>query len=367
MLRVKCSAGRQFSSPKSPTSCSCNPLPNISYMSKYLILIVIAIFIIRCNNTIKKTEDPLITLSEDSVNVKIQEYIVSNIDSLINYKECDCENDWSDLPTASDFKYSKCFQVAQNNDNEFNRYRLADNGISNANFDLIHWNPYWNKDDFKNLFHRIDYWILDNTIVSGDINGDKIEDYAVKVLKKPSGNAQALWITDWYFLISSVSSYKVEKIAIFNGTHREPGYDVNQIKNDTIIGHFQYYNTHLLPFDTESIKDSMNMLVYEYPHNEISFSEKDFYIIPFMTMAKKEKAIEMKEYLKSKYFTSDYLWLPDYPSLSDENQYVAYVGPFSTERMCKLRLRELKKEKLFEDSYGILVSKNNKRKTINIE
>lgn len=344
-------------------------------MRKYLSVIIISLFIISCIKREKKTEKPLVTLTEkplvtlsvDSVNVKIQEYIVSNIDSLINYKECDCENDWSDLPTASDFRYAKCFQVMQNDDNEFNRYRFEDDGISTANFALIFSNPYWNEGDFNNLFRQIDYWILDNTLLNGDINGDKIEDYAVKVLKKPSGYAQALWITDWYFLISSDSSYKVEKITIFNGTHREPGYDVIQIKNDTIIGHFQYYNTHLLPFYSESIKDSTNMLVYKYSNNEVSFSEKDFYIIPFMTTTKKEKAIEIKEYLKSKHFTSDYLWLPNYPSLGNENQYVAYVGPFSTESMCKLRLRELKKEKLFEDSYGILVSKNNKRKTINIE
>jgi hypothetical protein len=335
-------------------------------MSKYIIFIFSINLLFSCNSEIKEDKDSLFKLSEDSINLKLQKYIVSNIDSLINFKNGDCENDLSDIPTSKDFRYSNCFTIEQGKDNEFIRFRLED-GISQANFDLIHWTPYWDDDDFNKLFHSIDYWILDNTIVKGDINNDNIEDYAIKVLKKPSGYAQALWITDWYFLISSDSSYIITKFNLFNGTYREPNYDISQIKTDTIIGHYQYYDTHLLPFDSKSIIDTTNLLVYKYSNNEISFIKQDFYIIPFMTMSNEQKAKEIQLYLTGNNFTAGYLWLPDFSSLSDNKQYVAFVGPFSTEKMCKSRLLELKKDDMFKDSYGILVSKNNERKEIRIK
>ena len=314
----------------------------------------------------KKDKDSMFKLSEDSINLKIRKYIVNNIDSLINFKNGNCENDWSDIPTSEDFRHSKCFTIEQKQDNEFIRFRL--NGdISQANFDMINWIPDRNDDDFNKLFHSIDYWILDNTIVKGDINNDNIEDYAIKVLKKPSGYAQALWITDWYFLISSDSSYIINKFNLFNATYREPNYDVSQIKTDTIIGHYQYYDTHLLPFDSKSIIDTSNLLVYKYLNNEFSFTEQDFYIIPFMTMSNEQKAKEIQLDLTENNLTAGYLWLPDFSSLSDKKQYVTFVGPFSTEEMCKSRLLELKKDHMFKDSYGILVSKHNKRKEIRIK
>ena len=305
-------------------------------------------------------------LSEDTINLYIQEYIISNIDSLIEWENSDCENTWSDLPYADDFRWSKCFSVIQKKDNAFNRFRV-EGGFLGANIELIYWNPYLDDEYWNTMFHSIDYWILDNTIVKGDINSDNIEDYAIKVLKKPQGNALGLWITDWYFLISSDSSYTIKKINLFNGTFREPNYDVSQIKADTIIGYYQHYNTFKLPFDSNSIIDTSNLLVYKYSINEFSFTEQDFYIIPFSTMSKKQKAKEIQFILTEKKFTAGYLWLPDFYSLSDKKQYVAFVGPFSNEEMCKSRLVELKKDPIFKDSYGILVSKYNERKEIRIK
>jgi hypothetical protein len=330
-------------------------------MRKDLSILIFIISLTSCKNNNEKVQH-IKVLSEDTINLYIQEYIISNIDSLIEWENSDCENTWSELPYADDFRWSKCFSVIQKKDNEFNRFRKA----RGFDMDLIYWNPSLDDGFWNTMFHSIDYWILDNTIVRGDLNSDKIEDYAIKVLKKPKGNALGMWITDWYFLISSNSSYTIKKNNLFNGTYLEPNYDVTQIKEDTIIGNYQHYNTFKLPFDSQSIIDTSNLLVYKYSINEFSFTEQDFYIIPFLTTSKKQKAKEIQFILNEKNLNAGYLWLPDFYSLSDKKQYVAFVGPFSNEEMCKSRLVELKKDAIFKDSYGILVSEYNERKEIRI-
>ena len=333
-------------------------------MWKNLSILILIISIASCNkNNNQKKSKPIKTLSKDSISLYIQNYALSKIDSLIKWENSDCENTWSDIPTSDDFTSSNCFSVIQKKDNEFNRFREK----RGFDMELIYWTPHLDKKFWDTMFHSIDYWILENTIVKGDINRDNIEDYAIKILKKPKGNAVGMWITDWYFLISSNSSYIIKENNLFNGTYLEPNYDVSQIKTDTIIGYYQHYNTFNLPFDSKSIIDTSNLLIYDYSKNEITFSQQDFYIIPFMTMPNEKKAIEIKTSLETEGLTSGYLWLPDFSSLNNKQQYVAFVGPFSTEKMCRERLKSLKKDDKYKDSYGILVSKNNNRKEIRIK
>ena len=333
---------------------------------KYLLALFALLLLLSCKENFQQNDKVLKELSREEINLKLQEFIVSNVSSLVSSKTSDCENVGSDITAANDFDFSTCFQITQKRDNEFQRFKIEDK-ITASNFELVQWIPSFDEEDYKTLFHNIDYWILNNTLIKGDLNNDNSVDYAIKVFKKPSGFAKALWITEWYFIISEGQSYVVETKDLFNSTYRELGYEVKEIKEDTVIGNFQYYSSHLLPYNTNSIVDSTNLLIHKHSNNEVSFSKKDFYVIPYMTMKLESKAVEIKSYLSKNKIISDYLYLMDYRSLNSEDEYLVYIGPFSTKAMCELALIELRKEVGFENSYGILVSKDKARTVVGIK
>ncbi len=89
----------------------------------------------------------------------------------------------------------------------------------------------------------------------------------------------------------------------------------------------------------------------------------EFYIIN-VAATKTESAAKIKvQELKNNGYEADYLWIPDYASLSGAKYFSVFVGPFSTQFECEVATEEYRKNQ--PDAYGLLVSHENKRVQIN--
>ena len=62
-------------------------------------------------------------------------------------------------------------------------------------------------------------------------------------------------------------------------------------------------------------------------------------------------------------YQANYLWIPDYASLSGAKFYSVYIGPFSTQQECEIATEEYRKKD--KNAYGLLVSQEPKRVQIN--
>ncbi len=67
--------------------------------------------------------------------------------------------------------------------------------------------------------------------------------------------------------------------------------------------------------------------------------------------------------LKRNGFDADYLWIPDYASLSGAQVYAVYIGPYSTQQECEVATEEYRKK--HPNAYGLLVSQDRRRVQIN--
>lgn len=87
-----------------------------------------------------------------------------------------------------------------------------------------------------------------------------------------------------------------------------------------------------------------------------SSNRNDFYIISVMAVKDKTKAIDEVEKLKEQGYEADYLWIPDYKSLSGKELYTVYIGPFQTQKECETETEKYRK--INSNSFGLLVSNN---------
>ncbi len=83
-------------------------------------------------------------------------------------------------------------------------------------------------------------------------------------------------------------------------------------------------------------------------------------VAPFKTEGEAKAKTIM---LKNSGIAADYLWIPDYASLSGAKFYTVYIGPFSTQYECEVATEEYRKK--HPDAYGLLVSQDKKRVQIN--
>ncbi|HEV8084243.1 MAG TPA: TIR domain-containing protein [Chitinophagaceae bacterium] len=67
--------------------------------------------------------------------------------------------------------------------------------------------------------------------------------------------------------------------------------------------------------------------------------------------------------LKRNGFDADYLWIPDYASLSGAQFYAVYIGPYTTQQECEVATEEYRKK--HPNAYGLLVSQDRRRVQIN--
>jgi hypothetical protein len=88
-----------------------------------------------------------------------------------------------------------------------------------------------------------------------------------------------------------------------------------------------------------------------------------FYIINVAAVKKESDAKKKVQELNENGYQSDYLWIPDYPSLSGALYYSVYIGPFSTQYDCEVATEAYRIK--HPEAYGLLVSQDNKRVQIN--
>ena len=89
-------------------------------------------------------------------------------------------------------------------------------------------------------------------------------------------------------------------------------------------------------------------------------TNKDFYIIATGIASNENEASEKVNKLNSAGYASDYLWIPDYKSLSGAKYYSVYIGPFSTIDECAFAVEEYRKSN--PSAYGLLVSNQSSKR-----
>ena len=84
-----------------------------------------------------------------------------------------------------------------------------------------------------------------------------------------------------------------------------------------------------------------------------------FYVITDSATKTESKARELVDELKLDGYRSDYLWIPDYNSLSGAEYFLVYIGPFYNILECAEEVEKYREIK--PSAYGIGVSNNYER------
>lgn len=109
--------------------------------------------------------------------------------------------------------------------------------------------------------------------------------------------------------------------------------------------------------------EKLTLTISSTPNSFQTSNKDDYYIICVKAVKLEEDAkVEVKKLTSAK-FKADYLWIPNYPSLSGNKYYSVYIGPFNTQSECKTALIEVKK--FNPESYGCLISKTGKKLRLN--
>lgn len=87
--------------------------------------------------------------------------------------------------------------------------------------------------------------------------------------------------------------------------------------------------------------------------------DNDFYIINIAAVKIEADAKKQVEKLKSEGQQANYLWIPDYKSLSGAEFYSVYIGPYYSQLDCEKAVEEYRKND--SKAYALLVSQKNKR------
>ncbi|PLW93917.1 MAG: hypothetical protein C0592_04640 [Marinilabiliales bacterium] len=87
-----------------------------------------------------------------------------------------------------------------------------------------------------------------------------------------------------------------------------------------------------------------------------------YYIIAVKAFAEKDSAILFLEDLRKKYNNANYLFIPDYKSLSGKEMYQVFLGPYSNEKKVIPALMDYKESN--NDAYAVLVDHNTRSRSI---
>ncbi|MGB4849456.1 MAG: SPOR domain-containing protein [Saprospiraceae bacterium] len=88
-----------------------------------------------------------------------------------------------------------------------------------------------------------------------------------------------------------------------------------------------------------------------------------FYILNVAAFKTEEEAQKRVNELRSTGKASNYLWIPDYASLSGAQLFCVYIGPFDNQSDCEYATEEYRKK--YPGAYGLLVSQEKRRVQIN--
>ena len=89
---------------------------------------------------------------------------------------------------------------------------------------------------------------------------------------------------------------------------------------------------------------------------------KDFFVISVTVTKTESRAKKEVEKLINKGYNADYLWIPDYNSLSGAEYYLVFIGPFTTQTECEVETEKYRRTN--NKAYGLLISQKNIRMEI---
>ena len=93
---------------------------------------------------------------------------------------------------------------------------------------------------------------------------------------------------------------------------------------------------------------------------EADINNKDFYIIAVSIASSDTEAMDKVNSLKSEGYNSDFLWIPDYKSLSGAEYFSVFIGSFRSESECAIAVQEYRKSN--PSAYGLLVSNESSKR-----
>jgi len=88
-----------------------------------------------------------------------------------------------------------------------------------------------------------------------------------------------------------------------------------------------------------------------------------FYMINVAAVQSESDARLKVQQVRNAGYQADYLWIPDYASLSGAKMYSVYIGPYSTQAACEAATEQYRIN--HPEAYGLLVSQDRKRVQIN--
>lgn len=99
------------------------------------------------------------------------------------------------------------------------------------------------------------------------------------------------------------------------------------------------------------------------PKAKNAVNRADFYVISVAAVKTEGQAKAEVEKLLARGYSADYLWIPDYPSLSGKPYFSVYLGPYDNQDACEYAVDDAKSD--FPGAYGVLVSQRATRVQIN--
>jgi hypothetical protein len=110
-------------------------------------------------------------------------------------------------------------------------------------------------------------------------------------------------------------------------------------------------------------QDRVNVEKESVENNESTERLKPpFYIINTAAVKLEVAAIKKAQVLRDDGYKADYLWIPDYGSLSGAEFFSVFLGPYKTKEECAIILD--KYQSVNPKAYGTLVSYDSKREVV---
>ena len=127
---------------------------------------------------------------------------------------------------------------------------------------------------------------------------------------------------------------------------------ISEIKEDNTITANDFKRSH--KGEAQIVQSEINTAP------EADINNKDFYIIAVSIASSDTEAMDKVNSLKSEGYNSDFLWIPDYKSLSVAEYFSVFIGPFRSESECAIAVQEYRKSN--PSAYGLLVSNESSKR-----
>jgi len=97
--------------------------------------------------------------------------------------------------------------------------------------------------------------------------------------------------------------------------------------------------------------------------SSMNTDQNSFYIVSVDAVISERDAQEKAFNLRQSGYSANYLWIPDYASLSGAQMYAVYIGPYSSQYECEVATENYRK--IQPGVYGLLVNQSRQRVQIN--